>query len=123
LLIANFCCLIEKSLFEDDNKTMDSGSLVLIILRLLFSAAAALSAIIVWSKTRDAVWMLLVLGAVSAYAGTVYSVLEIFGITENFFPVIGAVPVLTIVVSCLPSIFFVAAFCVFLAKRKRKSLV
>ncbi|MDR1147671.1 MAG: hypothetical protein LBK66_03485, partial [Spirochaetaceae bacterium] len=72
---------------------MDSGSLVLIIFRLLFSAAAALSAIIVWSKTRDAVWMLLVLGAVSAYAGTVYSVLEIFGITENFFPVIGTVPV------------------------------
>jgi hypothetical protein len=102
---------------------MDSGSLVLIILRLFFSAAAAVSAIVVWSKTRDAVWMLLVLGAVAAYAGTVYSVLEILGITENFFPMIGSVPILTIVISCLPSIFFSAAFCLFLAKRKRKSIV
>jgi hypothetical protein len=102
---------------------MDTGSLVLIISRLLSSAVAAVFAIIIWSKTRDAAWMLLVLGAISAYVGTVYSILEMFGITENFIPVIGSVPIATIVLSCLPSIFFTAAFCVFLAKRKIKSIV
>ncbi|MDR0409819.1 MAG: hypothetical protein LBH18_05420 [Spirochaetaceae bacterium] len=97
---------------------MDSGSLVLIILRLFFSAAAAILAIVIWSKTRDAAWILLVLGAVSSYVETVYSILGMFGITENLFPVIGSVPILTIAVSCLPAIFFSVAFCVFLAKRK-----
>ena len=102
---------------------MDTGSLVLIASRLLFSAAAAVFAIIIWSKTRDAAWMLLVLGAISSYAETVYSILEMFGITEDFFPVIGSVPVAAIIVACLPSIFFIAAFCVFLAKRKIKPIV
>ena len=102
---------------------MDTGSLVLIVSRLLFSAAAAVFAIIIWSKTRDTAWMLLVLGAVSAYAETVYSILEMFGITKDFFPVIGSVPVATIIMSCLPSVFFIAAFCVFLAKRKIKPIV
>jgi hypothetical protein len=102
---------------------MDTGYLVLIISRLLFSAAAAVVAIIVWSKTRDAAWMLLVLGTISAYAETIYSILEMFGITENFIPAISSVPVATIIVSCLPSGFFVAAFCVFLAKRKIKPII
>jgi hypothetical protein len=67
--------------------------------------------------------MLLVLGAISAYAETVYSILEMFGITKNFFPLIGLVPLAKIVISCLPSVFFIAAFCVFLAKRKIKPIV
>ncbi|MDR2796298.1 MAG: hypothetical protein LBB47_06285, partial [Spirochaetaceae bacterium] len=71
---------------------MDTGSLVLIVSRLLLSAAAAVFAVVIWSKTRDAAWMLLVLGAISAYAETVYSILEMFGITKNFFPLIGLVP-------------------------------
>ncbi|MDR1363454.1 MAG: hypothetical protein LBJ35_05340 [Spirochaetaceae bacterium] len=114
--------LIEKNFFERDNNAMDSGTLVLITTRILFSAAAAVFAIVVWSKTRDAVWMLLVLGVVSSYIETVYSVLEMFGITENIFPAIDSVPILTIAVSCLPSAFFIAAFCLFLAKRKRKMI-
>jgi hypothetical protein len=102
---------------------MDTGSLILIVTRLLFSAAVAVFAIVVWSKTRDAPWMLLVLGAISAYAETVYSILEMFGITENFYPVIDSTPVATIVISNLPSIFFIAAFITFLAKRKLKSII
>ncbi|MDR2444836.1 MAG: hypothetical protein LBD44_02710 [Spirochaetaceae bacterium] len=102
---------------------MDTGSLVLIVSRLLFSAVAAVFAIVTWSKTREAAWMLLVLSAISSYAETVYSILEMFGITKDFFPVIGSVPVATIIVSCLPSIFFIAAFWVFLAKRKITPIV
>ncbi|MDR2660363.1 MAG: hypothetical protein LBC27_10340 [Spirochaetaceae bacterium] len=102
---------------------MDSGSLVMIITRLFFSAVAAVFAIIIWSRTRDAAWMLIVLGTVSTYAETVYSILGVFGLTQNLFPAIGSVPVIAILVSCLPSIFFIAAFCAFLAKRKPKSAV
>jgi hypothetical protein len=114
---------IGKTIFGQYNDAMDTGSLVLIVSQLLFSAAAAVLAIIIWSKTRDAAWMLLVLGAISAYAETVYSILEMFGITEDFLPVIDSVPVAAIIVSCLPSIFFIAAFCAFLAKRKIKPIV
>lgn len=115
--------MIGKTIFGQYNCIMDSGALVLIVSRLLFSAAAAVFAIVIWSKTRDAAWMLLVLGALSSYAETVYSVLEMFGLTEDFLPVIGSVPLAAIIAACLPSIFFIAAFCVFLAKRKIKSIV
>jgi hypothetical protein len=114
---------LKKLLGEGIIGQMDTGSLVLIVSRLLFSAAAAVCAVIIWSKTRDAAWMLIVLGAVSSYVNTVYSILEMFGVTENFFPMIGSVPLATIVISCLPSIFFIAAFCVFLSKRKIKPFV
>jgi hypothetical protein len=67
--------------------------------------------------------MLIVMGAVSLYVETVYSILEMFGIAEDFYPRIDSVPIATIVVKSLPSVFFIAAFCVFLARRKLKPFV
>jgi hypothetical protein len=102
---------------------MDNGPLVLAASRLFFSAAAAVFAIIIWSKTRDPVWMLIVLGVMSGYAENVYFVMELFGITADMLPAIGSVPAIAILISCIPSIFFIAAFCLFLSKRKIKPLL
>jgi hypothetical protein len=102
---------------------MDTGALVLISSRLLFSAAAAVCAVIMWSKSRDPAWMLIVLGTVASYAETIYSILEMFGITSGLYPMIDSVPIAAIILSCLPSAFFIAAFCVFLLRKKIKPFV
>jgi hypothetical protein len=101
----------------------DNGVVILIAARLFFSALATVFAIVIWSKTRDSAWVLMILGVVSGYAENIYFVLAMLGITESLPLAIDTVPVVAILLSCLPSIFFIAAFRVFLSKRKIKPLI
>jgi len=96
---------------------MDSGQLVYIICRLALGALAAFLAIILWSKTRDPAWMLMVVGAISAYAEVVYSILELFGSPGRNLLSIGSIPVASIVLPCLPMLFFIAAFAVMVVRK------
>ena len=98
---------------------MDSGQLVYILCRLSLGALASFFAIMLWSKTRDAAWMLLVIGTIAAYVETVYSILNLFGISGGKFFTIGSVPLTSILLSCLPIIFFIAAFAVMVVRKYR----
>jgi hypothetical protein len=89
---------------------MDEGQLVYMGSRLVLGAVAAFFAIAFWSKTRDTTWMFVVIGVIAGYAETVYSILRNFGITGLSGPAIGSVPFLLILLSCLPAVFFLAAF-------------
>ena len=98
---------------------MDSGQLVYIISRLSLGALAAFFAILLWSKTRDVAWMLMVAGAIAAYVDTVYSILELFGVTGENLPSIGSMPIVSIILPCLPAVFFIAAFAVMVIRKYR----
>ena len=98
---------------------MDTGQLVYIIGRLSLGAIAAFLAILLWSKTRDVAWMLMVMGAIAAYVDTVYSILGLFGISSGTFLSIGSMSVLSILLPCLPPIFFIAAFMVMVIRKYR----
>ena len=98
---------------------MDSGQLIYIISRLSLGALAAFFAILLWSKTRDVAWMLMVIGAIAAYVDTVYSILELFGITGSNLLSIGSMPVVSILLPSLPTIFFIAAFAVMVVRKYR----
>ncbi|MDR2618945.1 MAG: hypothetical protein LBC62_08755 [Treponema sp.] len=98
---------------------MDSGQVIYIVSRLSLGALASFFAIMLWSKTRDIAWMLMVIGAIAAYVETVYSILELFGITGETVISIGAVPLVSIILPCLPTIFFIAAFAVMVARKYR----
>ncbi|MCL2831791.1 MAG: hypothetical protein FWD78_01345 [Treponema sp.] len=99
---------------------MDTGQLIYITSRLSLGALAAFLAILLWSKTRDVAWMLMVIGAIAAYVETVYSILEMFGITGSNLVSIGSVPVVSIVLPGLPTLFFIAAFAVMVARKYRR---
>jgi hypothetical protein len=88
--------------------------------RLILGAAAVFFALVLWSKTRDIVWMLVVIGVIAGYAETVYSVLQNFGITGQAGPVVGSVPFLSILLSNLPAAFFLAAFVTALTRKYRR---
>ena len=100
---------------------MDMGQVVFISIRLILGAAASFFAIMLWSKTRDAAWMLMVIGIIIAYVDIVYSILDFFGIGgENFF-VIGSVSLVTFILSPLQLIFFIAAFIVMVRRQSRRN--
>jgi hypothetical protein len=98
---------------------MDSGQVIYIVSRLSLGAVASFLAIMLWSKTRDIAWMLMVTGAIAAYVETVYSILELFGITGEAVISIGALPLVSIILPCLPMIFFIAAFAVMVVRKYR----
>jgi hypothetical protein len=99
---------------------MDAGEFIYISSRLLLGALAAFFAIMLWSKTRDMAWMLMVIGTLAAYVETVYAILEMFGITESSKLSIGSVPVVSILLPNLPTIFFLSAFLVMVTRKYRK---
>ena len=98
---------------------MDAGEIVFIVSRLTTGALAAFFAIMLWSKTRDIAWMLMVIGTIAAYVETVYSILVLFGITGNQLS-IGSVPVAAIVLPNLRTAFFIAAFVVMVVRKFRR---
>jgi hypothetical protein len=97
---------------------MDSGELLYVTSRLVLGAAASFLAIMVRSKTRDAAWMLMVIGTIALYADIVYSVFDMLGIRGNLF-FIGSVPLMALILSNLPIIFFIAAFLVMVIRKYR----
>ncbi|MDR2742450.1 MAG: hypothetical protein LBB98_09905 [Treponema sp.] len=99
---------------------MDSGEIIYTSSRLVLGALTAFFAIMLWSRTRDAAWMLMVAGMIAAYVETIYSILEMFGITKTMTMTIGSVPLAFIALSNLPSAFILSAFLVMVFRKYRK---
>jgi hypothetical protein len=95
---------------------MDTGYLIYILSRLILGALASFFAIMLWSKTRDPAWMLMVAGTIAGYAGIVYSILGVFGITGGM---AGSVPAAALILANLPACCFIAAFLVMIARKIR----
>jgi hypothetical protein len=95
---------------------MDTGHLIYILSRLFLGGLAAFLAIMVWPKTRDPAWMLMVIGAIAGYAEIVYSILGILGITGGTAFLPGPVPA-ALALANLPACFFIAAFSVMIVRK------
>ncbi|MDR3147928.1 MAG: hypothetical protein LBU00_06095 [Treponema sp.] len=94
---------------------MDSEQAVLVFSRLVIGALAAFCAIMLWSRTRDTAWMLMVGGTITAYGEKLYTVLKLFGIAAPL-PVVGSIPLVAIVLSNVPMLFYIAAFLVMVVR-------
>ena len=105
--------------YKSDTKTMDSGQIIFIVSRLLLGALASFFAIMLWSKTRDTAWMLIVIGTIVGYVEIVYSILDLFGIAQGDTVVIGSVPAVAILLPALRMIFFIAAFTIMVLRQYR----
>jgi len=98
---------------------MEQGQLFLIMSQLVFGAVATFLAIMLWSRTRDAAWMLIIIGAIIAYIEIVYFITEIFGMTSDFF-IFDTVPIVSFILPLLRMFFFIAAFLVMIIKQSRQ---
>lgn len=92
---------------------MGAGEIAYTISRLVLGAACSFCAIILWTKTRDAPWTLMVLGILAAYMEIVYSVLVRAGIS------VGLPVLMPILLSNLPIVFFIAAFLAMILRKSR----
>jgi hypothetical protein len=97
---------------------MSLGILLYLVSRLIVVAVTAFLAIILWSRTRDLAWMLIVIGAVASYADLLFDLLVRFGLLDEagFSPL--GVPLGRILFSNLPFLFFSAAFIVMILRKR-----
>jgi len=100
---------------------MDSGQTAYILCQLAFGAVATFLAILLWSKTRDAAWMLIIMGTIFSYIEIVYSILGLFGIDGSNLFLIGSVPLISFVLPLLRMTFFIAAFIIMIIKHFRQN--
>jgi hypothetical protein len=98
---------------------MDTGQAIYIFSQLILGAGAAFLAILLWPKTREPAWMLVIFGAIIAYTETVYSILKIFGIAGEEFIVFGSIPLISFILPSVRMIFFMAAFAIMVYKQSR----
>jgi len=98
---------------------MDVGQVIYVLCRLGLGAVASFFAIMLWARTRDVAWMLVVIGIIAAYVETVYAILNIFGIGGGNILAIGSMPLLSIILPNLPMVFFIAAFVVMVVRKYR----
>jgi uncharacterized alpha-E superfamily protein len=99
---------------------MDTGQVIYILSRLILGALASFFGIMLWSRTRDVAWMFIVIGTIAAYVEIVYSILSILGVNHGNIPAIGSVPLMRIILPCLPTVFFIAALAVMVARKYRR---
>ena len=96
---------------------MTVAGFVLLLSRLVVGAVATFLAILVWSRTREAAWILVVTGVIASYAAIVYGALELFGIVSADALVLWGIPVPSLLTQNVPMLLFVAALAVVLSRR------
>jgi membrane-bound ClpP family serine protease len=87
-----------------------------VLVKMVCSFLAAFTAIALWSRTRDAAWTLMVLGAVFLFIESLYSTLVIIGLATYQVLVWNGFPLLESVLSGLPPVLFSAGFLTFLMR-------
>jgi len=102
----------------DTLDTMSTGDFVYLISRLSTAAIAAFLAILLWSRTRDLAWMLVVICVIASYADIVFSLLAQLGLVDEARYAVLGVPIARILLSNLPFLFLCAALLVMI-RRKR----
>jgi len=90
-----------------------------IFLRMIGAFLAAFPAIALWSRTREAPWVLVVLGILFLFVDAFVATLELIGLVSYDLPILPGFPLLESVLSLLPFLFFAAAFLVYLLRNRR----
>jgi hypothetical protein len=99
---------------------MSAGDTVFLASRLIVVAFATFLAIILWSRTRDTAWMLVVIGTIASYADIVLTLLSQFGIVDIEKFSYGGIPYGKILFSNLQSIFYSIAFLIMIVRKRLK---
>ena len=99
---------------------MDSGQLIYILCRLILGGLASFLAIMLWAKTRDTAWMLVIMGTIATYGETIYTIVNLLGVDRGNAISIASMPLLSILLHCFPLLFFIAAFVVMVSRKYRR---
>lgn len=91
--------------------------ILLFIIKLILGGLAAFLSILIMSKTRNPEWMMMVAGFLSSYVALVYDLLIELGVFAASGLLVFGIPLPALIFAVVPSLFFIAAFIIKLAKR------
>ena len=91
--------------------------ILLFIIKLVAGGIVAFLAILLMSKKRSAGWAFMVSGFLLSYASLVYELLIELGVLTATKYALWGIPASTLLCACLPSLCFIIAFIIMLAKR------
>lgn len=97
---------------------MSNFALIFISLKLLFGFLLAFLAILAWARTRETPWLFIITGTLIRYLELVYSILSELNIFSPAWGSAGDVPVLEMLLTLLPLLFYIAGFFLFLMKKR-----
>jgi hypothetical protein len=97
---------------------MDAGEIAYLVSRLAIAAIATFLSILLWSRTRDLAWMLIVVGVISSYIEVVSGLLSKLGLIDEAKLSFAGFPWGRILLSNAPYVFLCAALLVMI-RRKR----
>lgn len=98
---------------------MSDQLVITLAIELIVGFMSALTALLIWSKTRDAAWLLMVLGVVFLYLKSLIKVLDEFGFVVYNTVLLGSIDIVTLLLNILPFIFFFFGLTVFLYRIRR----
>jgi len=102
-----------------DTTIMELGQEAFILCRLILGALASFLAIMLWSRTRDVAWIFVIIGTIITYIETIFSVLSLFGIGGGNIFSENSLFFVSIFLTCLPMVSFIAAFTVMVFRKYR----
>ena len=97
---------------------MELTEFAILLSRLATGAIATFFAILLWSQTRDASWVLVIIGTLVSYVEIVFSTLESFGVVSADLFYLSGFPVLEMVLVNLPLVFLTLAFISMIVRRR-----
>jgi hypothetical protein len=97
---------------------MESTEIILLS-RIVSGAICAFFSILLWSKTREAAWIFVIIGSLCLYAEIVYSTLEKFGIVKSNAFLLYNIPVLKLFLLNGPIIFITLGFIMVIVGTKK----
>ena len=99
---------------------MGNEEMILLLLKLITGFSATLFAVLLWSKTRESSWLFIVMGTVALYSETIFSALELLGISNFYFVTIYGISLIKLIFAIFPFLFFTIGFILFLLNRRRR---
>jgi uncharacterized membrane protein len=101
---------------------MSGSEIIFFIIKLFFGGVIAFLAIMLWSRTRDFSWMFLVFAAVTGYSAIVFELLLRLGfvVSHNIKMFGSEIPVVSLGLAIVPSLFVIIAFILMLIKTSKK---
>jgi hypothetical protein len=99
---------------------MSTGDAIFLATRLAVVAVATFLAIILWSRTRDTAWMLVVIGTIASYADIILTLLSQFGVVDIAKFSIGDIPYGRILFANLQFVFYSIAFLIMIIRKRNR---
>ncbi len=97
---------------------LNDGAVAELLVRTALGAVAAFLAIVCWTRTRSLAWMLVIVGVLSSYIGTLYRTLRAFGLFSRPEIALFGTSLGLLVSENLPLVCFIAAFIAFIRSER-----